>query len=135
MMPPKLPVGRGVEVVGRGADGQAGAEGLMAALVLVDEELGVAQRSLQLGKEVRDRLGVVPDVRAGAVAATDRVAAALPVPEPAVGLALDGGRLEDAQVGGDGLDDLVGERGVVECLGEGLGCACADRCNGCANRR
>ena len=81
-------------------------------------ELGLAQRAFEGREEVRDGLGVVPDVGAGAVAAARVVAAAFPAPEPAVGLAQDGGRFEDREVGGDGFDDFRRQRGVVEAVAE-----------------
>ncbi len=93
----------------------------MPPLVLVHEELRLAERALQRREEMGQRLRVVPDVRTGAVAATVRLAAALPTPEPPVGLALDRRGLQDGEVRGNGLDDLIGKRGIVEALGEGRG--------------
>jgi len=116
----QLSIRGGVEVVIRRADGEARAERLVATRILVDEELRVAQRPLEVREEVRQRLGVVPDVGARAVAAAVGIAATLPTPELAVGLALHGGRLEDREVGRDGLDDLGGEGRVVEGPGEAL---------------
>ena len=60
----ELAVGRGVEVVRRGLDGQGDPEVLVAVLVLADRELGLSQGALERRKQVRDRLGVVPDVGA-----------------------------------------------------------------------
>src|SRR5208283_3214437 len=96
----ELAVGRRVEVVGRGLDRQRDAEVLVAALVLAHGELRLAQRALEGREQVRDRLGVVPDVRAGPRALRVVLVASLPAPEAAVGLAQHGRRLEYAQVGG-----------------------------------
>ena len=117
----ELPVGRGVEVVGGGPDGQRGAEGLVPAGVLRDAELRLAQRPLQRREEVRHRLRVVPDVRAGAVAAAPAVPAALPAPEAPVRLAHHGRGLQDREVGGHRLDDLGREGLVVEAVREAGG--------------
>ena len=99
-----------------GADGQPCAEILVPARVLVFAKLGLAQGALQVGEEVRDCLGIVPHVRARAVAAAAFVKAALPAPQPPVCLALHGGRLENGQVGGDGFDCFRRQGGVVEAV-------------------
>ena len=108
MMPPSWPSAAAWKSCGDGPDRQGAAERLMPAVVLRRAELGLAQRALQGREQVRHGLGVVPHVRAGAVAAAGVVAAAFPRPEPAVGLPQDRGRLEDRQVGGHGLDTSGG---------------------------
>lgn len=82
----ELAVGSGVEVVGNRADRQCAAELLVSAIVLRRTKLRLAERPLQRGEEVRDRLGVIPNVRAGARAAALAVSAPFPRPEAAVGL-------------------------------------------------
>ena len=67
------------------------------------------------------RLGVVPDVGAGAVAAAGVVAAAFPRPESAVGLAQNGGRLEDREVRRDRFEHFRRQRAVIEAIAEVFG--------------
>ena len=110
-----------MEGVRRGPDGQGGAEVLVSALILILVELGQPERPLESREEVRDCLRVVPDVRAGTVAAPYAVAAAFPGPHPAVSLAQHGRRLEDGQVCGDGLDHFRRQRHVVEAVSEPAG--------------
>ena len=114
----QLAVGRGVEVVHQRPDRQRAAEHLVAALVLRRPELRLAERPLQGGKQVRDGLRVVPDVRTRAGAAAGVVVAPFPGPQPAVGLAEHGGRLEDREIGRHGLDHFRRQRAVVEAVAE-----------------
>ena len=87
-----------MEVVRRGRGSAAASRNIWwPAVGLRDVELGLAQRPLERREQVRDRLRVVPDVRAGAVAAAAGVAAALPRPEPSVVLAQDGRRLRGSR--------------------------------------
>ena len=60
-----MAVGRGVEVVVERPDGQRGAELLVPAVVLRRTEFRLPQRPFQRWEEVRNRLGIVPNVRAG----------------------------------------------------------------------
>ena len=110
-----------MEVVLDRPNRQGAAECLVPGLVLRRAELGLAQRPLQAREEVRDGLGVIPDVRAGAVAAARVVAAAFPAPQPAVGLAHHRRRLQDRQVRGHRFDDLGRQGGVVEAIAEAAG--------------
>ena len=132
---PKLPVGGGVEVVRDGANRQGAAELLVPRLVLRRAELGLAQRPLQAREEVRDGLGVIPDVRAGAVAAARIVAATFPGPQLAVGLAHDRGRLQDRQVRRHRFDDLGRQGGIIKAIAEPAASSAAVRRNDRANRR
>ncbi len=116
----ELPVGGGRLVVHDGADRQAGAERLVAAIVLRRTEFGFAKGALHRRKEVRQRLGVVPDVGAAAEAAAVGVGASFVRPEPPVGLAEDRRRLEDGEVRRDGFDHLRWQGGVVEAVAEPL---------------
>ena len=114
----ELAVGRRVERVRRRTDRKRRAEGLVPARVLRHVELGLAQPALERRKQVRQRLRVVPDVGAAPVAAAPVVVAAFPGPEPPVGLAQHGRRLEDREVGRHRLDHLGRQRAVVEALAE-----------------
>ncbi len=116
--PAELAVGGRLHLVHGDADGQRRAEGLVAGRVLGDVELGLAQSALQRGKQVGDGLRVVPDVRAGAVAAAGRVGAALPGPEAAVLLAQDRRRLQDGEIRGHRFHHLRRQGGVVEAVAE-----------------
>lgn len=114
----ELPVRRGVEVVARRADGQRGAEVLVARFVLGVEKLRFAHAALEAREQVAERLRVVPHVRAAAVARADAVAAALPAPEPPVPLAQDRRGFQDAQVGADRFHNDLGQRARVKGFGE-----------------
>jgi len=59
---------------------------------------GFAKRALELREEMGDRLGVVPDVGAGAVAAAGADENAFPAPKVSVFLAQDGGDLRMARL-------------------------------------
>ena len=86
----ELAVGCGVKVVFGWADRQEGAEGLVPIIRLRHLKLGVAEAPFKLGKEMADRLSIVPHVGTAALAATVLVVAALPSPESAVCLPEDG---------------------------------------------
>ena len=74
--------------------------------MLVGLELDLPHRALEVREEMRQRLRVVPHMRAGAWAAAGRVVAAFPGPESPVVLAQTCGRLEDRQICRDRFEDL-----------------------------
>ena len=116
----QLPVGRGVEIVRDGPDGQSAAELLVTAVVLRRPELGLPQRALQRGKEMGERLSVVPHVRTGAGTTAGTITAAFPSPQPAILLAQHRGGLQDGEIGGHRVDHLGWQRGIVEAIAEPL---------------
>ncbi len=86
----------------------------MAPVIHGAHQFEIAQRALELRIEVRHGLRVVPYMRAGAVAAAGIRKAAFPAPDVAVGFAENGRRFEDRQVGGNGVENIRGERGIEE---------------------
>ena len=72
-------------------NGQCGPEILVAFFILRVEKFGLAQRSFQIGKQVRQRLLVIPDVRARAMTAAVFIATAFPRPDLAIRLTQNGG--------------------------------------------
>ena len=66
-------------------------------------------------------LRIVPDVCAGAITAAVVIATSFKAPEPAVCLAQHGGRFENGQVGGYGLNYFAGQGCVVETIAEFFG--------------
>ncbi|OPZ94249.1 MAG: hypothetical protein BWY71_02411 [Planctomycetes bacterium ADurb.Bin412] len=97
-----------MEIVGRCPNRQRGPEILVAGGILRNEKFRLTQGPLQVGEKMRDRLGIIPDVSAGAVTTTAAVPAAFPVPQKSILLPQHRRRLEDGQIGGDGLDDFRG---------------------------
>ena len=121
--PAELSVASGVEPVVGGAVWKRGTEVDVAAPVHAAPELLLAKGPLELGVEMGDGLGVVPDV--GAAPRTTPLVgeATLPRPQVAVLLAKHRGRLEDREVRRHGVEHVRGqcgrEQGVVEGLGTG----------------
>ena len=93
----------------------------MAGLILGRAEFGFAQSAFETREQVRDGLGIVPNVRAGAVAAPRVITAAFPGPKPAVCLPQDRRRFEDGEIGSDGFQNFGGERRIIEALAEAVG--------------
>ncbi len=116
----QLSIRGGVEVVIRRVDGEARA-GTPGGHAHPGRRRTPVSRSVRSrsGKMVRQRPGVVPDVGARAVAAAGYFQQPSQHQSLPSVLALHGGRLEDREVGRDGLDDLGGE-GRVEGPGEAL---------------
>ena len=87
--------------------GQPGPHADAAVLVKADAEVDpfALDRVRSPGNSRPGRLGVVPDVRAGPVAAADP----LPRPEPAVGEAVAGGRRQRRRVGHRAVEEPVGQ--------------------------
>jgi hypothetical protein len=85
------------------------------------EEFGFAEGALETGEKMRKGLGVIPYVGARAVATATVGETSFPAPEIAVFKTEDGRRFENGEIGGDGVEDLCGERGgkesVFECNG------------------
>ena len=69
-----------MESVFDGTDRKIRPECLMSPAVLVDHEFRFAQGALHVGKQVRQGLDVVPDMRTCAVAASARIVVAFPAP-------------------------------------------------------
>ena len=65
----ELPIGAGSEVPACGADGQLQAEGHAAVRAQIIGIVGIAHGTLKFGEEKRQRLGIVPDMCATALAA------------------------------------------------------------------
>ena len=82
--PAQLPVGGGVEVVFDGAFGERGAEGDVAGFIHGAAEFQFAQSGLELREKMRKRLGIVPDMRAGTVAAARIGETTFPTPDIAI---------------------------------------------------
>src|SRR5262249_55540451 len=97
---------------------QGAAELLMSGLVLRGAKFGLTQGAFERGEQVGNRLGVVPDVGAGAMAAPRIIATTLPGPELAIGLAQDCGRFQDRKVGRNRLNDLWRQCGVIKAIAE-----------------
>ena len=97
-----------------GAVGNRAAEIDVSAVVHGANKFEIAQRAFELGKEMRHRLRVVPHVRARSVAASGVRKAAFPSPDVAVCLAQNGRRLQDGEVGGDGIEHVRRKRGIEE---------------------
>ena len=102
------------DAAGLAVDRQPGAFAAMvdhaAARVLGRAEVGpLAEIALQFGKEPGHGVGVVPDVRAGALAAAD----AFPAVEAAVGEAVRGRRGQDRRVEQRAIEEPVGQRRIV----------------------
>ena len=76
----ELAVACRMESVFDGTDRKIRPECLMSPAVLVDHEFRFAQGALHVGKQVRQGLGVVPDMRTCAVAASARIVVAFPAP-------------------------------------------------------
>ena len=112
----ELTVSRRMEIMVNGTNRQIGPERLMSVGILIHEELGFTQRTLQTGKEMRNCLGIIPDMRAGAVAASPTVTAAFPNPESAIVLTHHRGRLENGQIRSYSLHNLLGQVRIVESL-------------------
>ena len=90
---------------------------------LVVGELGLAQRALQRREEMRQRLLVVPDVGAGALAGAVLRVLALPGPELAA-LEADHGRgAQERERGGGGVLDLGRQGRAEDAVAEGEGLA------------
>lgn len=70
---------------------------------------------------MRHRLGIIPDMRAGAVATAPAVTAAFPNPETAIMLPHHRGRLEDSQIRGHSLHNLLGQARIVKSLRKASG--------------
>jgi hypothetical protein len=102
-----------MEVVDGKRVGKRCAEVDMAPVVEGAEVFLLAESALQRGEEVWERLSVVPDVGAGSMTAAGSGMTAFPCPDIAVGLTKNGGRFQDREVGGDGVQD-----GRRECGGE-----------------
>ena len=95
----QLTVRGGVEgMIDQRADGEVGTEPLVPARILAVEKLGLPQAALELGEEMRQRLGIIPYMGARTMAAAAPFAAPFPIPQPAVHLAQYGGRFQYAQV-------------------------------------
>ena len=90
----------------------------MPGLVLRGAELRFAQAAFQAWKQVRDRLRIVPYVRARAMAAACVVGASLPSPQFAVRLSHDGRRFQNRQIGGHRFDDLRRQGRVIKAIAE-----------------
>ena len=112
----ELPVRAGAEGGALRAERQAQAEPHAAVRALVVGEVEVAHRALQLRKQKRQRVGVVPDVGAGALAAALFRAQPLEAVERAVGEAQAGGRLQHRQVGRGRLQGRGRQGGAVQRL-------------------
>ncbi len=76
----------------------------------------LAHGARQSREEERQCLGVVPDMGAASLATAAGAVAALEAVEGAVLEAHHGGRLEDREVGGDGVEHAVGQRAGEERL-------------------
>ena len=100
----ELAVGAGAEGHSAGSEGELHAERHASFRALVVGEIGVANGALELGKEERQGLRVVPDVGAGAFAAARAGVAALPAIEGTVLKPQHRGTLQNRQVGGDGVE-------------------------------
>ena len=79
---------------------------LMAFFVLVRPKLGFAQAALQFWKQMRDGLGIIPDMGGGSIAGSLCLSAALPSPQAAIGLPKNRGGLQNRKIRRDRLRDL-----------------------------
>jgi hypothetical protein len=114
----KLAVARRVEIVRHWPDGQRAAELLVAALVLRWAEFRLAQRPLQGREQMRNRLRVVPNVRAGAGTTPAAIRATFPAPEPPVRLTQHRRRFQNREVRRHRFDNFRRQRRIVEAIAE-----------------
>ena len=77
----------------------------MAAIILAFVKLGQTETSFQIWKEMGNRLGIIPDVRAGSMTAAPVVRTTLEAPQTAIRLPKNRRRFKDRQVGGYGFDN------------------------------
>ena len=112
--PAKLAVGSRVVAVIRQAVRKLGPKVDMPLLAERPLQLLLAQGALQFREQVRQGLGVVPDMGAGAVAAAGGHKAAFPGPDVAVFLAQHGRRLEDRQIAADGIQHCRRQSGRIK---------------------
>ena len=88
------------------AFGKCRAEGDVAALVHGAKVFEFAESAFEFWVQMRNGLRVVPDVRAGAVAAASVREAPLPSPKIAVFEAKHRWRFQDREIGGDSIEDV-----------------------------
>ena len=93
-----------------GAIGNCTAKIYMAAIIHGAHEFQIAQGAFELRKEMGQGLRVIPHMRARSVAAASIGKAAFPSPHIAVGLAQNGGRFEDREIGRDSVEH-IGRKG------------------------
>src|ERR1035437_8834366 len=92
----------------------------MPTLVLRRTKLRFAQCPLQRREQMRQRLRVIPNVSATALAAATIVTTTFPPPQPAIGLTQYGRRLQNRQVRGNGFGDFGRQSGIVKTIAEPL---------------
>src|SRR5262245_17401153 len=105
-----MPVGAWADDVEAGTERQLLAEGESAGRQLVVGEFGLAQRPLERREEMRQRLLVVPDMRAAALAGAVLRVLALPRPDLAAIEADHGRGPQQRQRRGRGVLDLGRQR-------------------------
>ena len=101
-----------------GAERQRHAEAHAASRVQVVGIVRAAHAALELGIEEGQRLLVVPDMGAAALAAPDILVDAFPAVEGAIRQAHHRRRLQDAEVGGRGVEHRQWQAGPVERIAE-----------------
>src|SRR5437016_14407529 len=91
----------------------------MAVFVDGTGQLQVAESGFELRVKVRKGLRIIPHVRAGTMAAASIGETPCPTPKSAIFQTQYGGRLEDGQIGGDGIQHVRrqsgGKQGFLKC--------------------
>ena len=91
----QLPVGGGVKIVFDRAFGKRGAKRDVAVFIHGAPQFQFAQSALQAREKVRESLRIIPDVRAGTMAAARVGKTSFPTPKIAIFQPQHGGRFQD----------------------------------------
>ena len=112
----QLAVRSSVEIVLDRAFGKSRAEGDVTVFIHGTAQFKFAQRPLRSRVEMRESLGIIPDMRAGTMATTGIGKTAFPTPQVAIFQTQHGGRLEDGQICGDRIQHIGRQGRGKQCL-------------------